>query len=86
MLKNKLKNFRLKRNMTQVQLADKLNIHEFTYKRYESNMRIPKVDVALTIAKVLNTTVEDLFEIQSRQTRESNKPSDKKLQLDDSTK
>ncbi len=61
MLKNELKKFRLKRNMTQVQIADKLDIHVFTYKRYENNSRIPKVNIALDIAKVLNSTVEELF-------------------------
>lgn len=61
-LKNKLKNFRLKLGVTQLQVADKLNLHVHTYKRYESSKRIPKVDTALALAKVLNTTVEELFE------------------------
>ncbi len=58
---NKLKNYRLSKNLTQCELADKLKIHVASYQRLEYGTRKPKLVTALAIAKILNTTVEELF-------------------------
>lgn len=78
---NNLKKIRLKSGFTQEQIAESINITTRNYQYMEYGKRLPRVDRALAIAKVLNTTVEDLFELPRRQTKGSNK----KSQLDDST-
>lgn len=79
MSNNKLKYYRLSKNLTQYELADKLKIHVASYQRLEYGTRKPKLVTALAIAKILNTTVEDLFDTSSRQTRKVNKSSDKNV-------
>lgn len=48
-------------NLTQAQVAKKLNISERAYQNYETGRRTPKLYTALLIAKVLNSPVEELF-------------------------
>lgn len=60
-MKNNLKQIRKIRGLTQVQVADKANIVQRVYQRYEAGERSPNVQTAKKIAKVLNSTVEELF-------------------------
>ena len=61
MRNNKLKTTRQKQGLTQVQVAEKANITERQYQRYENGERMPKANTAILIAKTLNSTVEELF-------------------------
>lgn len=61
MSKTKLKAKRQKTGLTQVEVAKQAKITTMSYQRYESGERIPKADTAMLIAKVLNSTVEELF-------------------------
>ena len=56
-----LKNTRKKQGLTQVQVAEKSNVSEVAYQRYESGERTPNVYVGQRIAKALNTKVEKIF-------------------------
>ncbi len=56
-----LKNTRIKNGMTQLEVAKKSNISLMAYYRYEIGERTPNVHIAQRIAKVLNSTVEELF-------------------------
>lgn len=47
---------------TQVEVAFAANITVISYYRYEAGARLPRVDVAIRIAKALNCTVEDIFD------------------------
>lgn len=47
--------------LTQTELSEKVGISIRAYKLYESGERFPRVDIALKLAQVLNTTVEQLF-------------------------
>lgn len=60
-MKNNISDFRKAQDLTQRQLADKLNIHYQVLQRWESGERTPTVDTAMRLAKILNTTVEYLF-------------------------
>ena len=57
----KLKAERQKEGLTQVEVAKKADITVTSYQRYESGERIPRADIAVLIARALNSTVEELF-------------------------
>lgn len=61
-----MKEIRLKKRrevlgMTQRQVADAVGIAESAYQRYEYGAQDPSVYMAIKIAKVLASDVEDLF-------------------------
>ena len=58
---NKLKTTRQKAGLTQEQVAKQAKITPYSYYRYESGEREPKVTTAIQIAETLNSTVEYLF-------------------------
>ncbi len=59
---SKMKKMRNLANLTQREVANFLEITLRNYQRIESGTQTPKLKTALAIAKVLNTTVEELFE------------------------
>lgn len=62
-MKNKeLAEARQKMNLTQSQIADKLGIRASSYQRFESGLRIPRVSMAIQLARILNSSVEHLFQ------------------------
>jgi putative transcriptional regulator len=58
---NTLKQRRNQLGLTQKQIATKLGMAESHYQAYELSTRAPSVYYALRIAKVLETTVEELW-------------------------
>ena len=62
-MKNKISELRKAQNLTQRLLAEKLNIHYQVFQRWEKGERAPTVDTAIRLARALNTTVEELFDI-----------------------
>lgn len=62
-MNHRLKNARDEANLTQTETAQRANISERAYQRYEAGERVPNVYTAQLIAKALNSTVESLFEI-----------------------
>jgi len=58
---NDLKTERLKMGLTQNDVAKQLGISPITYQRYESNKRIPDVQIAINLARIYNTNVESIF-------------------------
>ena len=59
---NKIREIRLKRNMTQVQLAQLLNVSQPYIHDLEKGYRGVRMKTLAKIAKVLNVSVEDLIE------------------------
>ena len=57
----KLKTTRQQKGLTQVQVAEKAKVTPVCYQRYEAGQRLPRVDTAMLIAEVLDSTVEILF-------------------------
>lgn len=57
----RLKEAREKKALTQVEVAQRAGITEVCYQRYESGDRIPRADVAIRIARAVESTVEELF-------------------------
>ena len=61
-LENKLKLARVAQgDLTQQDLADKVGCSRQTIHSIESGKFVPSVEVALKIAKILNSKVEDIF-------------------------
>lgn len=58
---NKLKKLRLIAGLTQNYISHKVGLHPRNYQKIEQGKHLPRVDRALTLAKALNTTVEELF-------------------------
>ena len=58
---NKIKELRARDNLTQDQLALKVNVRRETIVFLEQNKYIPSLKLAYDISKVLNTKIEDLF-------------------------
>ena len=61
MVYNRIKEYRTKLNIQQTDLAKALNIDRKTIGRYENDKSCPTLEIGLLMAKMLNTTVEELF-------------------------
>ena len=63
-LKTKLKEYRAKRDMKQGELADLVGVRRETIIRLEKGLYNPSLKLAMDIAKVFDTTVEELFSFE----------------------
>lgn len=64
-LKNKLREERARRNLTQADLASLVGVSRKTINTVENGVFIPSTDLALRLARALKTSVEDLFQLPS---------------------
>lgn len=55
-----LKKERLKRNLSQAEIAEKINKTGDTYSKYERGMLTPDVDTLILLAQIYETTIEEL--------------------------
>lgn len=62
MLKTKIKEYRERSNMKQSELAELIRVRRETIVHLENGRYNPSLKMAMDIAKVFHTTVEDLFE------------------------
>lgn len=60
-MQNNLKQVRVKKGFTQVQVANKAHLSERGYQYIEAGKRIPNVYLALEIANALSSSLEELF-------------------------
>jgi len=63
-MKNALKVERAKHNITQADLAEKVRVSRQTINSIEIGKYVPSTLLALKIAKVFNTRVDDIFTLQ----------------------
>jgi len=64
---NTLKTLRLKENMTQAQLAQKLGLTKSVISAYETGLRLPSYDILIHIAKIYNVSTDYLLGIENKQ-------------------
>ena len=64
---NKLKLLRFQDNMTQEQLAQKLNLTKSVISAYETGLRLPSYDVLIRIAKIFNVSTDYLLGLEHKQ-------------------
>lgn len=60
-MKNNIKELRKLKKLRQEDLADILNVTRQTINAIENNKYNPTLELAMKLAKILNTTVEELF-------------------------
>lgn len=63
-MKNLLKVERARHNMTQQDLADKIQVSRQTINSIESNRYVPSTVLALKISKLFGLSVNELFELE----------------------
>lgn len=60
-MKTRIKEYRAKLNLTQEQLAKKVDVRRETIVFLEQGKYNPSLELAHKVAKALKTTIEDLF-------------------------
>jgi len=60
-MRNSLKVYRAMHDLTQEQLADKVNVSRQTIIAIESNKYLPSLGLAFRIAKLFKVHIEDIF-------------------------
>ena len=70
-MKTSLKLHRLQRGMKQTDLADLVNVRRETIGRLEQGQYCPSLRLAMDLARVFGTTVEDLFSFDDEYKSES---------------
>lgn len=63
-LKTKLKEYRAKHDMKQGELAERVGVRRETIIRLEKGQYVPSLKLAMDIAGVFGTTVEELFSFE----------------------
>lgn len=66
-MKNSIKVERAKQDMTQADLAEKIGVSRQSINAIEKNKYVPSTVLALKIAKLFNTTVEDIFFLEDNE-------------------
>lgn len=61
---NRIKQLRKAKGYRQEDLAEALNVSRQTIIAIENNKYNPTLELAMRLARYLNTTVEDLFELE----------------------
>ncbi|MCW3491612.1 helix-turn-helix transcriptional regulator [Dethiobacter alkaliphilus] len=63
-MKNKIKDLRKQKNLRQEDLAVKLGVTRQTINAVENNKYNPTLELAMKLAKLLETPVEDIFQLE----------------------
>ncbi|KGO14256.1 helix-turn-helix transcriptional regulator [Clostridium botulinum] len=63
-LKTNIKEYREKTNMKQIDLAEKIGVRRETIVHLENGRYNPSLKIAMDIAKVFNSTVEEFFKFE----------------------
>jgi putative transcriptional regulator len=62
-LNNSLRDIRSTKGLTQAELAEKAGVSRKTINTVENGVFVPSTILALTLARVLEVSVEDLFQL-----------------------
>jgi len=65
-MKNRVKEFRKQYQLTQEELANKLGVTRQTIIAVENDKYNPTLELAMRLAKYLNTTIEELFTLEEK--------------------
>lgn len=63
-MKNSIKVERAKKDITQAELADQIQVSRQTINAMEKGKYVPSTVLALKIAKYFDTSVEEIFELE----------------------
>lgn len=65
-MKNKIRIYRLMKNYSQAQLADLVGVSRQTINALEAEKYIPSTVLSLKISRVLDQSIEGLFELEDK--------------------
>ncbi len=68
MLNKKIKSLRLSRNISQVELAKRLNVSKQSVSNWENDNIQPSIEMLIKIAKTLNVSTDYLLGLSDRKT------------------
>ncbi len=71
---NKLKEYRELKNITQAELANAIGVKRTTISMIESGINKPSLKTAFKISKYFGVRIEDLFDLQFKDTTNEKKP------------
>ncbi len=66
MLENSLRDIRIKREISQVELAEAAEVSRQTIHAIETGKYVPSVELCLRVARFLNLRIEDIFRLKKR--------------------
>ena len=58
---NRIKEFRKKKQLSQSDIAEIMNVKQNTISQWETEERIPNIKQGLKLAEILETTIESLY-------------------------
>ena len=64
---NRLKNLRLRKHMTQSDLAERLGVTKSVISAYETGLRMPSYDILIKISRIFRVTTDYLLGLESKQ-------------------
>ena len=64
---NRLKNLRLRKRMTQSDLAERLGVTKSVISAYETGLRMPSYDILIKISRIFRVTTDYLLGLESKQ-------------------
>ena len=64
---NRLKNLRLRKHMTQSDLAERLGVTKSVISAYETGLRMPSYDILIKISRNFRVTTDYLLGLESKQ-------------------
>lgn len=66
MFGDRIKSLRLSHNLSQVQLAEQLNVSKQTVSNWENNNILPSIEMLVTTAKFFSVSTDYLLELDDR--------------------
>ena len=64
---NRLKNLRLRKHMTQSDLAERLGVTKSVISAYETGLMMPSYDILIKISRIFRVTTDYLLGLESKQ-------------------
>lgn len=58
---NKIKEFRLKHNLKQTDLANKLNVTRYAVAQWETGRSLPRAEILIQLSKIFKCKIDDLI-------------------------
>lgn len=76
---DRLKKIRTERNMTQLEIANRLDVTKSMVSCYENETRFPSFDVLIKISQIFNVTTDYLFGLDRKKIIDVSKLTDKQV-------
>lgn len=77
----RIKKLRQSKNLTQLQIAKRLNISKSMISAYENDIRLPSYDVLIKLSRIFNVSTDFLLGINSNRTINVSGLTDKQIEI-----